>query len=402
MLLSFNMATFGGFWSYAHDDDDADFGRITDLARDLVANYKMLTGDPIELFLDRDSIAWGQAWKQRVDSSLSSVAFFVPVLTPTFFKRPECRRELRFFADKAKSLGLSELIMPVLWVDFDALHEEKPSDDLIALVRTFQWVDWTERKFSERASGEYRRAVSEMAQRLVDANAAAAINPPGPGAQEQDATTEGEILESEDLGIADRIAIAEEAITPWLTSLESIGALVVELGDAMRNGVEGIEESDKEGKGFVGRVNVYRNTASNLARPADEAIKLGNDFAARLNEVDNGFRAIVENVAEGVAVDDEADVRDFYDSIRDLAQTTDDSMDTLQDLLSKFGNIERMSRDLRAPLKKFRTGLTSLLEGRAIIDDWVVLLNENPILIVDDRDDETGGSDDEVPGPYES
>lgn len=92
------MATSQGFWSYVHADDEAEGGRIACLARDVSSQFEMLTGDTLELFLDRDAIKWGDDWKNKVDSSLASVAFFIPVLTPRYFKSPECRRELQFFA----------------------------------------------------------------------------------------------------------------------------------------------------------------------------------------------------------------------------------------------------------------------------------------------------------------
>src|SRR6266496_3910684 len=84
------------FWSYAHRDDEAENGRIAGLARDVVAQYEMITGEMIELFLDTDSLEWGDEWRPKVDASLSSVAFFIPVLTPRYFQSVECRRELNF------------------------------------------------------------------------------------------------------------------------------------------------------------------------------------------------------------------------------------------------------------------------------------------------------------------
>lgn len=55
-------------------------------------------------------------------------SLFIPVLTSRYFDSVECRREARTFAQKAKDLGVSELIMPLLYVDVPALHEEAPSD----------------------------------------------------------------------------------------------------------------------------------------------------------------------------------------------------------------------------------------------------------------------------------
>ncbi len=76
------MAVAKGFWSYVHADDNAEGGRVTQLAMDLVAQYEMLTGESIELFLDRDDLQWGSDWRASVDGSLSTTAFFIPVLTP--------------------------------------------------------------------------------------------------------------------------------------------------------------------------------------------------------------------------------------------------------------------------------------------------------------------------------
>ncbi len=52
------------FWSYVRDDDTALFGKIGDLRDDLRRIYKLMTGDSIEIFMDRDDIGWGQQWDQ--------------------------------------------------------------------------------------------------------------------------------------------------------------------------------------------------------------------------------------------------------------------------------------------------------------------------------------------------
>lgn len=54
-----------GFWSYVHRDDEADGGRIVRLAKDVVDQYEMLTGETISLFLDRDALNWGDNWRAR-------------------------------------------------------------------------------------------------------------------------------------------------------------------------------------------------------------------------------------------------------------------------------------------------------------------------------------------------
>lgn len=86
-----------GFFSYVHADDEAERGRIAQLARDIAERVEMLTGETIELFFDRDDLEWGDDWRNRIDNSLASTAFFIAILTPRFFTSSECRREAQFF-----------------------------------------------------------------------------------------------------------------------------------------------------------------------------------------------------------------------------------------------------------------------------------------------------------------
>ena len=58
------MANPEGFWSYVHKDDQADSGRIVQLAHDVTAQYEVITGETISLFLDRDSLDWGDNWRE--------------------------------------------------------------------------------------------------------------------------------------------------------------------------------------------------------------------------------------------------------------------------------------------------------------------------------------------------
>jgi hypothetical protein len=130
------MANLQGFWSYVHADDQAEGARISRLAKDVAAQFEMLTGEPLALFLDKDAIKWGEEWRDKTDSSLSSVAFFIPALTPRFFMSVECRRELQFVARKATSLGIKGLILLLLYVDVPALQSEATTPGFLDQLAT--------------------------------------------------------------------------------------------------------------------------------------------------------------------------------------------------------------------------------------------------------------------------
>ena len=80
-----------GFWSYTHEDDRLDGGGILRLSHLIMEEYDLLSGEPLKLFIDRNDIAWGEEWRKRVDSSLAQTTFFIPIITPRYFTRPECR-----------------------------------------------------------------------------------------------------------------------------------------------------------------------------------------------------------------------------------------------------------------------------------------------------------------------
>jgi len=123
------------FWSYAHEDDRSDSGHVVTLAEKLADEYSLITGCELKLFVDRD-IAWGEEWRRRIDDALVETTFFVPILTPRYFTRRECRKEVTTFHAKAQGAGLGELLMPILYAFVDGFNDEN-EDQLIALVAKY-------------------------------------------------------------------------------------------------------------------------------------------------------------------------------------------------------------------------------------------------------------------------
>jgi len=158
--------TAAGFWSYSHEDNELDGGAILDLASLIMEEYNLISGEPLKLFIDHDGIAWGEEWRSRINSSLAQTTFFIPIITPRYFMRSECRRELLEFAAKATSLGVEELLLPILYVETQNLSAENP-DEAIALVARTQYVDWHNTRLLDSKSRDYRVAVNSLARRLL-------------------------------------------------------------------------------------------------------------------------------------------------------------------------------------------------------------------------------------------
>jgi hypothetical protein len=366
-----------GFWSYVHDDDQAEGERISRLARDVLAQFNMITGTSIDLFLDRDNLDWGEDWRGKIDESLSAIAFFIPVLTPRYFQSAECRRELNFFLRRADDLGVRDLMMPILYVDVAELHGEESSDPAISLARTYQWVDWTDLRFSDAGSGEYRRAVAGLASRLADATKRIEdVDVTGAAlALEEDA--EGE----EPFGILDEMARAEEVIPQWVETMTLISQEIENVGEIMGAAAEEIDRGNAQGKGFAARLIIMRSVARDLDEPSMRIETYGNQFSTQLNEVDTGIRTVINRAPTEAAGDPKAlaEATDFYRAIRELSESAEQGFDGLAQMVASIVPVENMSRDLRPSLRRLKKGLTLVTEGRKVIQEWVELMDETPL-----------------------
>jgi hypothetical protein len=370
------LTDFQAFWSYVHADDEADGGRIRRLAHDVIGQYAMLTGEQIGLFLDADAIKWGDEWRAKIDAGLSSVAFFVAVLSPRYLLSPECRRELQAFASRATALGIKELVLPLLYVDIPDLTDAASDDDLVVLIRSYQWEDWRELRFDETASSSYRKGVANLAVRLAEANRKA----------EQAATLTSVVVSVDDAsddapGLIDRLADGEQALPKWTETVEVITENIQLVGSAMRASVEEIQRSDAQNKGFAGRVMAARVLAARLKKPIDAISSASQDFVTQLNKVDEVTRTLIDLSATQLKEQPAQKERicEFFGSVRKMAAAADGGLGEVKAMVDMIGPLESMSRDLRPIMRRLRQGLTLLLEGRTIINEWVNMVDASGV-----------------------
>jgi hypothetical protein len=161
-----------GFLSYAHVDDEYDWGGITEFRKALEGAVRLQTGRrDIRIFQDRDDIIWGQEWRARIDSSLDAVNFLVPVLTPSFFASDQCRRELQRFLNREQRLSRRDLILPVYWISAAQLENpaRRGQDKLAQELAARQYTDWRDLRFQPLTDPVPRRALAGLATHFRDA-----------------------------------------------------------------------------------------------------------------------------------------------------------------------------------------------------------------------------------------
>src|SRR3954462_2804255 len=157
--------------SYVRLDDQHENGRLTQFRERLSGEVRIQAGESFEIFQDRNDIAWGQQWKERIDSTLDAVTFLIPVVTPAFFKSPACREELERFLKREETLGHKDLILPVYYIECVTLSNEakRGQDPLATAIGARQYADWRELRFEPFTSPEVGKRLSGMAGQLVDA-----------------------------------------------------------------------------------------------------------------------------------------------------------------------------------------------------------------------------------------
>jgi parallel beta-helix repeat protein len=161
---------YAAFMSYARFNDQHDDGQLSEFRERLAAEVRAQTGQTFTIFQDRNDIAWGQNWKQRIDETLDTVPLLLIIITPSLFNSPACRDEFTKFLERERTLGRQDLILPVYYIsaremDDSALRE---ADEMARVLASRQLADWRELRFEPLTSPLVRKAVAHLASRLRD------------------------------------------------------------------------------------------------------------------------------------------------------------------------------------------------------------------------------------------
>jgi len=159
------------FMSYVHSDDK--YGRLTEFRERLGDEVRVQIGEEFLIFQDRD-IQWGENWKKRIKESLDDVTFLIPIITPSFFNSPACRRELERFLKREEKLGRKDLILPVYYVDCPLLNdkEKRAGDELAQAIDARQradCADWRDLRFEPFTSPQVGKTLEKLAVQIRDA-----------------------------------------------------------------------------------------------------------------------------------------------------------------------------------------------------------------------------------------
>jgi anti-sigma regulatory factor (Ser/Thr protein kinase) len=157
------------FVSYARADDAHDNGLISAFCQRLAGEARLQSGEEFAIFQDRNDIAWGQQWQQRLDDAPGALTFLIPIMTPSFFNNAACRAELERFLALEKSLGRNDLIVPVYYVKAAVLDDpaKRSKDHLAQLLHSRNMIDWRGLRFAPLNSQESSMMLARMVEDYI-------------------------------------------------------------------------------------------------------------------------------------------------------------------------------------------------------------------------------------------
>jgi hypothetical protein len=351
-----------GFWSYTHDDNILDGDSILQLSRLIMEEYNLLSGEPLDLFVDRNDLAWGEEWRARIDSSLAEATFFIPIITPRYFTRPECRRELLEFAAKAEMLGAKELLLPILYIETHGLSAESP-DEAVALVAKTQYVDWHDNRLLEPNSREYRRAVNALARRLlniarhvaeVQLNRELNSNPEDNGTD----------------GVADIATRIETLLPEWLDAVMIQKSVSPQIEAVWREYERQIAKLTRQ----RARSSVILSAQIRMVRQmlplAEQSLKNSQIYLARSIELDTLVSALSRLVAEYPdSFSFIISIREAIDEAMEAIRKNDNIIyeDTIRSSLHPMGHLGRVFKQVNSA---FDARARNAIEGNDIVRRW--------------------------------
>jgi predicted AAA+ superfamily ATPase len=348
------------FLSYVHEDDLAEQGRITQLGRDLAERYRLITGEAIEVFIDKDSLRWGEEWQSRIDDQLLRTTFFIPVVTPRFLKSRPCRDEVTTFESTARVLGTEAFILPILWND---LRKTDADDPIASTLRSHQWVDWTVNKFEERESRDYRLAVNAMAERLAEAVDGLSSIVTAPAIDTTAPPTESEV------DVLDLMERAEQAVQQLPQATASWQPALLEAFQTMIEALSNVQTGQPTNPASIraGLAQAAGGLKGPVAHLEEETAKM----RLALNQIDDSVHELLAFAVRQPEVADQLGLTAGLETLRnELPESFGLDPDQLSTFVNQLTTFGALSRELRAPARTLSDAVVFISDMETMLQNW--------------------------------
>ncbi|QXF82084.1 TIR domain-containing protein [Rhodococcus pyridinivorans] len=368
--------TPSAFWSYAHVDDDATDGHVRRLATQVKNAFRLLTGTELELFFDRESLQWGDEWKDKIDNSVHGTTFFIPIITPSYLKSSACREEFLLFWKKSSTSGLGELLLPIIYapITFDM----ESDDEIVATVSKIQSEIWQEIRLEDESSSAYKKALNKLAARLKEIadsveqkpEVAFPASPPNTPENRDPACPD-----EDEPGLLEQVAEIESMLPEWQATVEDMGVAMSEIGTATEAATPGLEKAKKTGK-MAPRIVALKNAARLLDAPTVKFLDSAKSYHDKSSEMDQGIIALAQIAELSNDAAERQSALELAEGIQGIHNTVEKIMSDFQETLQTIKDVGKLSRDMREPTLRISNGFRIIQDTQFIFENWIKILEE--------------------------
>ena len=155
-----------GFLSYHRDDDVAYAGAIDRFFRELIGQLKAESAVPVEIFRDVDSMVGGEAWRQRLATTVSTSYIFIPVVTTQYFQSSVCMEELQTFRDNTPPDELQAAVLPVVLAGHRLIKPDAAQEE-IRFIESLHCRDLGEAYREGYESATWRNLIKQVVDDVI-------------------------------------------------------------------------------------------------------------------------------------------------------------------------------------------------------------------------------------------
>ncbi|HEX9335625.1 MAG TPA: toll/interleukin-1 receptor domain-containing protein [Pseudonocardiaceae bacterium] len=352
-----------GFFSYAHADNACEQNRILRLAELVRDEYSLTTGQDLTLLTDRTDARWAGEWRDRIRAGLDTATFLIPVITPRYFREPQCRQELLDFTGSARRSGAAELVLPIVYTHTRELADPTDQDEAVGLVRRMRCEKWHDLRADDEKSVAHRRAVSRLTARL------AAILERTPLRYNESRADYGAPR------VLDVVSALAEAVPRWDEAFGMLDNAMTRI-DALTEKLQlELANTPFDQGNAIGRLAILRTYADEVMKPARDVLTLGAAFADEVIQLDPSILGLLHRVGRE---NPPTKAEDFVDHCCSLilatARQLRQAAGVVRDYGSSMSAIAGLSEILDDPVNDVAVGVRSMLDGIALISEWESLI----------------------------
>lgn len=227
----------------------------------------------------------------------------------------------------------------------------------------------TDLRLQETTASAHREAVNRLAQRLLRS---ARVIEQVPVSTAQGVRTEN----PEPEGLLEILAKGEQALPRTTDSLNEINEILQQVSDIANKSTQDIQEADRRGQGFQGRLTIAQRLAGELTEPAQRIQAKAREYAAALLDVDPMVRALLEELQNDPEQEAQPELATFYESLNTLVESGRGMVAGMETLIATLEGSTRLSRALRPPLRTIQDAIRSVVDGQALLEGWHRLIRD--------------------------